>query len=344
VTNHSDSGAVFKSRKFTDFATVKEALISKEIGASFILAPLAMQLVRDGVPIKIVYLGHRDGSALVVAKDGPVKHFRDLAGRIIAVPNRYSNQHILVRKLMRDNGMAPGSIDVRELPPPEHPPALASNSIDAFLVGEPFPAKAELDGIGRVLHLTKDIWPDFISCVLVVRNDLIESDRELIQELVSGIARSGLWLEEGLEHRMEAAQVVGKHFYFQPPKLLEYVLSKPIDRVRYSDLAPLREDFDEIMELAVSSGVLSGRIEFEEYVDPSFSMRAHQAWDLAHLPALDAEAPVAPPAPQPAPQPAPGSAPAGDGQAPKPAGPPGKPLNPLLLPAAQDSAQEGGSQ
>lgn len=339
MTTHSESGAVFRSRKFTDFATVKEALISKEIGASFILAPLAMQLVRDGVPIKIVYLGHRDGSALIVAKDGPVRHFRDLEGKIIAVPNRYSNQHILVRKLMRDNGMAPGSIDVRELPPPEHPAALASNSIDAFLVGEPFPAKAELDGIGRVLHLTKDIWPDFISCVLVVRNDLIAEERELVQELVSGIARSGLWLEDGLEHRMEAAQVVGKHFYFQPPKLLEYVLSKPIDRVRYSDLAPLKEDFDEIMELAVSSGVLSGRIEFEAYVDPSFSQRAHRAWDLAHLPALDAEAPVAPPAAAPAAAPA-----SADGQAPKPAGPPGKALNPLLVPAAGGKPETGGSQ
>ncbi len=340
MTTHSDSGAIFKSRKFTDFATVKEALISKEIGASFILAPLAMQLVRDGVPIKVVYLGHRDGSALVVAKDGPVQHFRDLVGKVVAVPNRYSNQHILVRKLMLDNGLEPGSIDVRELPPPEHPAALASDSIDAFVIGEPFAAKAELDGIGRVLHLTKDIWPNFISCVLVVRNDLIESERELVQELVSGIARSGLWLEEGLEHRMEAAQVVAKHFYFQPPKLLEYVLSKPIDRVRYSDLDPLEEDFDEIMELAVSSGVLSGRIEFEEYVDPSFSRRAHQAWDLAHLPALDAEAPVAPAAPPPPPS----IAPAGAGPDSKPSGPPGKALNPLLAPAPQGSAQEGGSK
>lgn len=339
MTTHSESGAVFRSRKFTDFATVKEALISKEIGASFMLAPLAMQLVRDGVPLKVVYLGHRDGSALVVAKDGPVQHFRDLEGKIIAVPNRYSNQHILVRKLMRDNGMAPGSIDVRELPPPEHPAALASKSIDAFLIGEPFAAKAELDGTGRVLHLTKDIWPDFISCVLVVRNDLIAEERELVQELVSGIARSGLWLEDGLEHRMEAAQVVGKHFYFQPPKLLEYVLSKPIDRVRYSDLAPLKEDFDEIMELAVSSGVLSGRIEFEAYVDPSFSQRAHRAWDLAHLPALDAEAPVAPPPAAPAAAPA-----SADGQAPKPAGPPGKALNPLLVPAAGGKPETGGSQ
>jgi NitT/TauT family transport system substrate-binding protein len=294
VTTHSDSGAIFKSRKFSEFATVKDALISKDIGASFILAPLAMQLVSDGVPIKVVYLGHRDGSALVVAKDGPVQHFRDLIGKIIAIPNRYSNQHFLIRKLMRDNGISPDQIEVRELPPPEHVAAMAAGSIDAFIVGEPFPAKAEIDGVGRVLHFTKDIWPDFISCVLVVHNDLIANDREIVQELVTGIARSGLWLQDSLDHRMEAAEIVGKHYYFQPPKLLQAVLSRPIDRVRYDHLEPLKEDFDEIMHLGVDSGVLARPIAFEEYVDPSFARRAHEPWDLEHLPALDTPAPVNP--------------------------------------------------
>ena len=31
----------------------------------------------------------------------------------------------------------------------------------------------ELDGTGRVLYYAKDIWPRFVSCVLVVRDELI---------------------------------------------------------------------------------------------------------------------------------------------------------------------------
>ena len=38
ITTHSESGSTFRSHKFTDFATVKEALISEEVSASFILA------------------------------------------------------------------------------------------------------------------------------------------------------------------------------------------------------------------------------------------------------------------------------------------------------------------
>ena len=58
---------------------------------------------------------------------------------------------------------------------PDMPGALAAKAIDAYFVGEPHAAKAELDGSGWVLYLAKDIWPHFISCVLVVHERLIQS-------------------------------------------------------------------------------------------------------------------------------------------------------------------------
>ena len=276
MTEHSEQGTLFRSRKFTDWPTVKEALISKEVGGVFIIAPMAMQLVADG---------HRDGTAIVVGKDSGITDFGGLRGKTIAIPSRYANQNVLIHRLMRQWNIGEDDIDIRELPPPEHPTALQSGSIDAYIVGEPFAAKAEVDGFGRVLYHTKDIWPEFISCVLVVRDDLIEEHHELVQELVDGIAKSGLWLDESQEHRMDAAEIAAKNYYFQKPELLKYVLSKPVDRVKYTNLTPLREEFDSIMELAFEIGVLSRRVAFEEYADDSFALAAtKKAWDLQQLP------------------------------------------------------------
>ena len=289
MTNQSDRGTLFQSRKFTDWATVKEALISAEIGGVFILAPMAMQLVADGIPIKVVYLGHRDGTAIVVGKDSDIYDFGDLRGKTIGIPSRYSNQNILMHRAMRDWGIPFDSIDLREIPPPEHPTALRAKTIDGYIVGEPFAAKAEVDGFGKVLYQAKDIWPEFISCVLVVREELIDEQRELIQELVDGIAKSGKWLDEDLDHRMDAAEVSAKNYYFQDPELLKYVLSKPVDRVKYTNLAPLKADFDEIMELAFEIGVLSRRVEFEEYADTSFVRDLDQLdWNMDRLPGAGA--------------------------------------------------------
>lgn len=288
VTDHSEGGSFFKSRKFTDWATVKEALIARRIDAVFILAPMAMQLRADGVPVKVVYLGHRDGTALVVGKDAPIEDFGDLAGKRIAIPSRFANQNILMHRMMRQWGMEPDAIELLEVPPPEHPSALESGSIDGYIVGEPFAALAEMSGVGRVLYQTKDIWPNFISCVLVVREELIEEDRELVQELVDGIAKSGKWLDESHEHRMQAAAVTAENYYFQPKELLEYVLSNPPDRVKYTQLGPLRKDFDEIMELAADIGVLSRRVDFDEYVDTSFVKPLDEIdWNMPELPGLE---------------------------------------------------------
>src|SRR5262245_5484094 len=58
ATKTSTTSTHFGSERFTEFPTVVEALKTRELDASFLLAPLAMVLVAQGVPIKIVYLGH----------------------------------------------------------------------------------------------------------------------------------------------------------------------------------------------------------------------------------------------------------------------------------------------
>ena len=289
MTEHSDQGSFFRSQKFTDWPTVKEALIAREIDAVFILAPMAMQLRADGVPVKVVYLGHRDGTALMVGAQSDIHTFADLRGKTVAIPSRFANQNILMPRMMKQWNMPFGSIELRELPPPEHPSALRSGSVDGYIVGEPFAAQAEVDGYGRVLYHTKDIWKDFISCVLVVREELIGENRPLVQELVDGIAKSGKWLDGGLEHRMQAAEVAAENYYFQDPDLLTFVLSKPVDRVKYTRLAPLKPEFDEIMELALELKVLSRRLEFEEYADDSFVRPLESIyWGIERLPGTGA--------------------------------------------------------
>lgn len=275
MTKNSSVGTEFQAERFSDFPTMKEALIARKIDATFMIVPLAMKLVADGQPVKIVYLGHRDGSALVVGTQSPVQDFTQLAGKRVAIPSRFSNQHLLMQRMLKKNGMAKDAITLVEMAPPEMPGALAANAIDGYIVGEPHCAKAEMEGYGRVLYFMKDLWPDFISCGLVVRQEVINERPELVQELVDGIAASGLWLEDDVEdgaaHRKQAAAVVGKLYYNQKPELLEWVLTRPLDRVRYDDLLPPRENFDEIMDLAVEMDVIQKRMAFEEYCDTRFA-------------------------------------------------------------------------
>jgi NitT/TauT family transport system substrate-binding protein len=280
IASHSKDGTVFLPTLFQGFPEIKEALISNRMQAGFLVAPLALALRSQGVPIKIVYLGHRYGSAVVVQKDGPVHNVADLRGKTIAIPSRFSDERLLVLRALEANGLKANDVRLLEMAPPDVAGALAVKAIDAFSMGEPFPSQAEMGGFGRVLFQAREYWPDYMSCVLVVRQDVIDQRPQAVQILVDGIARSGLWLDDSLPHREYAAEFVGRYYYHQSPSLLRWALTNPSDRVTYEPLSPRRADFELVQDLMIRSGVLDHKMPFEDYVDPRFAEGAlHEtAW------------------------------------------------------------------
>ena len=256
----------FESQRFTDFPTVVETLKSGRIEATFMIAPLAMKLREQGVKVKIAYLGHRDGSTVMVRKDLQAASLKDLQGRVFALPSKYSNQNLVIRKLMDDQGVNPESIRFVDMAPPDMPGALASKAIDAYFIGEPHAARAELDGSGRVLYHAKDIWPRFISCVLVVTEKLIAERPEVVADLVRGIAESGEWAET---HRVDAARLVSPYFR-QDEKLIRYVLTQPPDRVSYRMLTPQDDEMQVMADMALAAGILDRPLDVRGLVDRRF--------------------------------------------------------------------------
>jgi NitT/TauT family transport system substrate-binding protein len=274
ISAYSRAGHLFIPRMFQGFPEIKEALISNQMQAAFMVAPMAIALRAQGVPVKIVYLGHRYGSAVAVQKNGPVHTFADLRGKVVAIPSRYSDERLILFKALEANGMSAKDIRMVEMAPPDVAGALAAGAVDAFSMGEPYPSQAEMGGFGRILFHAREYWPDYISCVLVVREDVIEKKPEAVQVLVDGIARSGLWLENPPKRqarREHAADFVARFYYRQDPRLLRWALTKPLDRVQYQPLSPLRKDFELIVRLMRETGVLERDIAFEEYVDTRFA-------------------------------------------------------------------------
>jgi NitT/TauT family transport system substrate-binding protein len=282
ISHHVNTDAVFIPKMFQGFPEIKEALIANKMQAAFIVAPMAMALKAQGVPVKIVYLGHRYGTAVVVKKDGPIHSIADLRGRIVAIPTRFSDERFLVRRALGATQMTEADIQMVEMAPPDVAGALAAGAIDAFSMAEPFPSQAELGGYGRVLFFAKEYWPDYISCVLVVREDMIAQRPEDVQALVDGIARSGLWLDKGAQNREYAADFVGRYYYHQRPEVLRHALTKPLDRVMFNPLTPARPDFEMIMDMLVEAKLVPKRLAFEDYIDVRFAEKAHSqmAWDF----------------------------------------------------------------
>jgi NitT/TauT family transport system substrate-binding protein len=270
--------AVFN--KFAGWPELKEAMMSGKVKAGYLLAPMAMDLADNGVPVKIVALGHRSGAVIMTDTGSKAKNLGDLRGKRIAIPSRFAVDNIFVHRLMKKYGMTDSDVTLVEMAPPDMPAALYAKAIDAYATGEPFGALAQRQGYGRVLHMTRDEWPEYICCVLVVRQELIDNDRATVQRLVNHVLAAGAWLESDTTHRHLAADLAAKREFFgQDSALIRFVMDNPKDRVTYGDLRLIKAEFDELMELAYDGKILARRVPYEKYVDESF-VRAYRPTNI----------------------------------------------------------------
>ena len=269
------TGSLFEFRKYSGWPEIKESLMSGGLQAAYMLAPLVMDLTSKKIPIKIVSLGHRSGAVIMVRTDSPYRRFKDLAGKRIAIPSRFAVDFLFLRKMLAQEGMTQKDIELMEMAPPDMPAALYAKAVDAYCTGEPFGAAAQQAGYAIPLRMTRDEWPNYICCVLTVREELIQSSRPLVQDLVNYVLAAGTWLDAQQANRDKAVEIAaGRRFFNQDRKILQFVMENPSDRVTYGDLRLIRAEFDELMQLSIEAGTLSAPVPYERYVDESFAKAA----------------------------------------------------------------------
>ena len=268
----------FQYSKYNGWPEVKESLMAGRIQAAYMLAPLVMDLADKKVPVKIVSLGHRSGAVIMVRSDSPYHNFRQLTGKQIAIPSRFAVDFLFLRKMLARENMTPSDIQIVEMAPPDMPAALYAKAVDAYCTGEPFGAAAQQAGYARPLSMTRDEWRNYICCVLTVREELIQGNPAMVQDLVNQVLGAGIWLDQRQENRNKAVAIAaGRDFFNQDPKIIQFVMENPTDRVTYGDLRMIRAEFEELMQLSMAAGTIKHAIAYETYVDETFAKNAHAA-------------------------------------------------------------------
>ncbi|RZA01887.1 MAG: ABC transporter substrate-binding protein, partial [Moraxellaceae bacterium] len=141
--------------------------------------------------------------------------------------------------------------------------------------GEPFGAAAQRAGYARPLRMTRDEWRNYICCVLTVREELIQENPSMVQDLVNHIQGAGHWLDKEQTNRDKAVAIASKRDFFnQDPNILKFVMETPTDRVTYGDLRMIRAEFEELMQLSIEAGTLKKPVPYESYMNETFAANA----------------------------------------------------------------------
>jgi NitT/TauT family transport system substrate-binding protein len=126
--------------------------------------------------------------------------------------------------------------------------------------------------------MTRDKWPKYMCCVLTVREELINENPAMVQDLVNYVLGAGMWLDQQPANREKAVQIVSRpQFFNQDPKIIRFVMQNPADRVTYGDLRMIRSEFEELMQLSMAAGTLKHAVAYEKYVDDRFARAAQAA-------------------------------------------------------------------
>ena len=191
-------------RPFTNPADQKAALLSGSLDMTGTTLALAIQAASRGEPVRLVAALGNKCSALVVAKNGPIRSPAQLKGKRIAyVPGTL--HEILLREVLQRQGLNPNK-DVRLMRIDffDMGTALAKGDIDAFLSGEPFPTQAVAQGYGRILAYP--YYDDSIGTInsgMLMREDFIREHPQRAMRMVAAhkaateafMADKKLWLD-----------------------------------------------------------------------------------------------------------------------------------------------------
>lgn len=243
----------FRALKFASFAEMAEALRQDEIQAAFMIAPLSIVLRQQGEDVKVVYIGNRHESTMVVRKQLHARTLESLIGRTIAVPMRYSGHNLVLKKLLRESGLEQ-KIKVVEMNPPDMAAALSAGSLDAYFVGEPFAAQTLKFGASDLFFHVEQVAPDFICNLLVVKAQYIEAHPEVVRQLVQGAVRSGLWAAKNLEK----AAVIASRYWGQSVELVNYAMQTPKNRTVFDKFVPMEDELREMADLMDRLDLISG--------------------------------------------------------------------------------------
>ncbi|MGN0485472.1 MAG: ABC transporter substrate-binding protein [Lachnospiraceae bacterium] len=254
LLEQQNNGVQIKLQKFSSWTDLTDALHAGKIDGASELIELAMGAYAQGIDLKAVALGHRDGN--VVVANEKISSAKDLKGKTFAIPSKQSSHYILLQEELKRAGLSLSDVTVTQLAPTEMPSSLASGAIDAYCVAEPFGAQAVTQGFGSVLSRSDELWEDSICCALVLRNDVIKQNKEAFQTFLSSYYEAGKQLDK------EEAKRIAKTYLGQEEKTLETSLAW----IRYDDLTITKDAYETLCNKITEDHVLDTPPSFEDFV------------------------------------------------------------------------------
>ena len=171
-------------------------------------------------------MAHAPGLTLVTAPE--IRSFDDLRGKIIAVDGARTGYALLLRRLLKDHGLAEGDCTFQEVGgSQERFDALKSGVAVASLLNPPFDKRLLAEGFGS-LGAINDFFPDYPGPIAGARRAWAAAHRGELVAFIRAFNDAYAWLQQP-ENAAEAVSLLPRRLNIDP-KAAERALAEMLKR------------------------------------------------------------------------------------------------------------------
>ncbi|MBE9515698.1 MAG: ABC transporter substrate-binding protein [Proteobacteria bacterium] len=257
-----------------DWNDVISDMKSGKMAGTFILSPLAMNLIHEGFPGKIVLMADRNGNGFVLSNKFKSIDALKNQKSIIAVPHIFSQHHVLLHTVLKQHAVPKENVKVLGMPPRDMIHSLRNGEIDGFVVGEPEGYKSITLGVGWMAAISPQIWKDHMDHVFLVSDAFIKEHPEKLQELINQLVRGG----EFIENNPHEAAIMGEDYTGSAAAVFEKVLTTPPNRISYANMVASKNDMMAMAKKLVEMKLWPNAPDniASDYFDMRFTKKAEQ--------------------------------------------------------------------
>ncbi len=250
---------------YNSWTALEAAFRTGAVEAAAITLPKALIMAYEGIPLKILLVVSRNGSAIVLSGD-------DVKGKIVGGSGNDTIDLVVFDRYLKQKNLKL-NYDVKFLliPFAKAVSLLKEERIYGFCLPAPYAALAEKEGVGRKIILSKDIFPNHIASVLIINPNVLRDEKNLVKEYLKILIKAQKSVEKDKDDSKGQQTALAQVDSFKlAPEIVVKSLIAPKDRVVFGSPAPSVREVEEIMQDIMLLGVMGGKVNLKELIDTQY--------------------------------------------------------------------------
>ena len=247
-------GVDIETSTFPDGSVFMDSLLTGKIDLGYVGPGPMLNRYLQGGDLVLIANASEGENVLVVRNDLEIKGLKDLEGKTVATASTGCTHDLLLRKMLKDEGLAVeengGKVKRMAQKPAATMGLLEQKQIEATVVSEPWASLMESEGVGKVIVEADQVpWDGGLpATVLVVRKEFLEENPDLVEKFIKGHEESINFINDNKE---ESIKLVAKNIKdVTEQDIEEDIIESSFKRVKFTDVLnkPAIQEFADLLK------------------------------------------------------------------------------------------------